>query len=977
MSRSLTAILGLASLTFLCLLYSAANDIVKVVSPQGCRMSWMSPSYILQTRFDQSWTPLANRYSLWLYREVGWQPNEVHGLPVLFVPGNAGSSHQVRSIASSAARQYYSSPYVISEEFSGREHAKPLDFFAAEFNEDLSAFHGPTMDSQISYTSAAISYILSLYPPGTQVILMGHSMGGVVSTALLDSSNISALITMSTPHTLPPASFDARMDALYAQNLQILQESPTPVLSICGGVTDTTIHSESCILPSATIAQKAELELYRRTVFTSALEGAWTGVGHREMVWCHQVRWRVARAALELAEARSGAQRAVVLDRWLRDGHDLPPAGWQTEGMALGERSSYEALPEGMHLVLKKPQGIHDYLLPVPLDGDGSKFVLYVSRGAVGPVSPQHAISLKASVFRCAPPSDSADSAAPPACQSLPPTTLKLLPHPIPGKSFPVPDEGSDESEGVVLFEVDVPPYLGEGEWVGVHIEGHEGGWVIGGFERSELVVSDISTFDLLLGKASITFPSGDRPALRTSIRLPKLTVDAILVYRLVPQHAEAQSSCSEPLLAPLLQYTSHSSEIHYFPLTHAKSVALHTHSTAPYVPPVRDAPSKGIAMTIYSSSQPGCESVLSFDIAIDWWASAGRAATRLPATLVCWATGVVCLLMLCAWREGRMRRHGKGISSVQEKFGLFVKGMLPKVLLASFVLALVPLPSSLYLGTRGEPLFAPLAPLIVMTATGAVIISWWMLSLVLMPIRWVRRRLGGRSNPQPHESGPMRRSTVASMTFILLLIFLLIPWQVAFLGCWIIQLSICTAPEDLHPADNPDRDARQDAMGGAIPLLDVNANANANEDEDSDAIRPPLRSNTNFSPPPSLRHSTSTNHENEHILLLMTWLIPFVAPILVVWVRALLTAGYTTPFNGDHNFLRILPILVLSDMCWGGKSVLSLPSPLVGWGFAGTALVVFLVGPRHAYLAYDMVNVQIGVVIVVFALLRGAPSRS
>jgi PGAP1-like protein len=41
------------------------------------------------------------------------------GLPVLFIPGNAGSSRQVRSIASSAARQHQQE----------RALGKPLDFF--------------------------------------------------------------------------------------------------------------------------------------------------------------------------------------------------------------------------------------------------------------------------------------------------------------------------------------------------------------------------------------------------------------------------------------------------------------------------------------------------------------------------------------------------------------------------------------------------------------------------------------------------------------------------------------------------------------------------------------------------------------------------------------------------------------------------------------------------------------------------------
>ena len=77
MSTRLVHALGLLSLLLAAILYYAAIDTVQSLSPQGCRMSWMSPSYVLQTQFDRSWTPLAGRYSLWLYREVGWQGSEV------------------------------------------------------------------------------------------------------------------------------------------------------------------------------------------------------------------------------------------------------------------------------------------------------------------------------------------------------------------------------------------------------------------------------------------------------------------------------------------------------------------------------------------------------------------------------------------------------------------------------------------------------------------------------------------------------------------------------------------------------------------------------------------------------------------------------------------------------------------------------------------------------------------------------------
>ena len=148
MGSYLTSTLGMLSLVAILLLYIASLDVARNVSPQGCRMSWMSPSYILQDRFDSSWSPFARQYSLWLYREVGWDSNQVchtlhmytshepsliqrkiQGVPVLFIPGNAGSSHQVRSIASSATRQFYASPEVVAHEFSSGDF-KPLDFFA-------------------------------------------------------------------------------------------------------------------------------------------------------------------------------------------------------------------------------------------------------------------------------------------------------------------------------------------------------------------------------------------------------------------------------------------------------------------------------------------------------------------------------------------------------------------------------------------------------------------------------------------------------------------------------------------------------------------------------------------------------------------------------------------------------------------------------------------------------------------------------
>lgn len=126
-----------------------------------------------------------------------------------------------------------------------------------------------------------------------------------------------------------------------------------------------------------------------------------------------------------------------------------------------------------------------------------------------------------------------------------------------------------------------------------------------------------------------------------------------------------------------------------------------------------------------------------------------------------------------------------------------------------------------------------------------------------------------------------------------------------------------------------------------------------------------------------------------------MTWLLPLAAPVLAVWVRTIQTAGYTTPFNGDHNVFKVAPVLVLVDLLGRGRPldatcVCSLSYLVVvlnhelcrraawrfpaRWGWVVVAVVAFLMGGRRAYLVYDAANVQVAILLLcqVKALLYG-----
>jgi hypothetical protein len=125
-------------------------------------------------------------------------------------------------------------------------------------------------------------------------------------------------------------------------------------------------------------------------------------------------------------------------------------------------------------------------------------------------------------------------------------------------------------------------------------------------------------------------------------------------------------------------------------------------------------------------------------------------------------------------------------------------------------------------------------------------------------------------------------------MLLILLLVAVILPWQVAFLGCWVIHLVTC-ATTHITPA--------------------VSGEATT-----------PAR-NSSSTPPLGPRH------EADHVLLLLTWLLPLAAPVLAVWVRTLATAGPIALDNigmGDHSILSIAPYLILVEYAsWTPDSLL------------------------------------------------------
>ncbi|GMM53932.1 Bst1 protein [Maudiozyma humilis] len=290
-----------------------------------CRSIYMYPSYARVDGFDKRFTPLAQKYHLYLYREQDkdQEPIEndaiqLNGIPTLFIPGNAGSFKQVRSIASACANLFFDSPESIENEYS-----QNIDFFAADFNEDFTAFHGQTMLDQAEYLNDAIAYILSLYeqshgksdkPLPESVIIVAHSMGGIVARVMPTLQNhvpgsMNTILTLSSPHAAAPVTFDGDILKIYRKvNDYWRQQFEDPesffsknvsLISITGSIQDTVLPADYAAVHDIIPLQNGF------TTYTTTIPGVWTPIDHLAVVWCKQLRLVLAKLLLEIVDNRS------------------------------------------------------------------------------------------------------------------------------------------------------------------------------------------------------------------------------------------------------------------------------------------------------------------------------------------------------------------------------------------------------------------------------------------------------------------------------------------------------------------------------------------------------------------------------------------------------------------------------------------------------------------------------------------------
>ncbi|KAK4057876.1 GPI inositol deacylase [Microbotryomycetes sp. JL221] len=993
----------------------------------SCRMSYMSPSYLHLSGFGTEYTRLgAGPWGVYLYREVGWdddplarhrqrEPNSprqddsalhLTGTPVVFVPGNAGSFRQVRSLASAASRAWFEVPGFRRKGISSREGAKSLDFFTIDYNDDFSAFHGQTLLDQAEYLADTIRYILSLYhqrdnvgrPDPTSVIVVAHSMGGIVARAALlhpnyQSGSISTLLTIATPHIVPPVTVDSGVDKVYnsinalwrdAYGLSASTSSTSSssqlararaeladlvLVSVSGGVSDVTIASESASLSSILPPNDS----HGFTVFTTAIPTVQTPIDHLAILWCQQLMQVVAHAMLSIVDVRNPSgvvprqERIDKLSEKLLGALESRPKsieGRQLELAVLERGEAARNLKRGERLVVRQEDHATKrvvYLLPVPttMTYGSTKVFSLLTSASIGRAKEQ-----LVEVYACGPSGANTQAATSresaeksPLCWALFPTHVTPVPvsrHAAVSPILPAPVE--DGTMGFVNIDT---TQLEDMTSIAIVVKPGQR-WILAEFSDKDKRVETVakSAWQLMLSGYKLpSFPS--TPSLVSEIWLPALD-SSLLTYKLQVFRSDCHDSPASSLFAPLVrQFSPLLHESKYFP--NVRRASLYTHSSGPYLPPPASPfASTGSRLQLFLDPTCSHDSATSASVAIeiklDLWTTLGNLVMRYRIAAVSFPFAIIILVFsrqLTAYNAGDpFMPFGTALSFFARQAFVPMLGIVTLVSLIQAVLL------STHLSIK-QALHA--ASIDDMTSSAARTSS---------PSSWLANMLlGNQSTFFAGTAAFVLFSMLSVVLFEYLALHCLVAGMAAIVRflhsrgprAWRKALTVCE-PRDSLPTQ------RIVTMGALLLIVLVFAPYQFAFlviflVHLFSTVRALLLAQDASSPttPASSRRLWDRYHYSFANLLIMMALLPINALILVVWVRNL-AVGWLAPFSTDHNVFNILGFLLNVEALHSGKMLgrtptglpfaISVALPVITAGFS------LLWGIRYAHNIFPLANV-------------------
>lgn len=573
----------------------------------------------------------------------------------------------MRSLAAEAA--YHFHDHIQNEPDALADGKRALDFFSVDFNEDITAFHGQTLLDQAEYLNDAVAYILSLYhnpsrsirspdlPDPSSVIIVGHSMGGIVARTMLimpnyQANSVNTIVTLSAPHARPPVSFDVDIVSTYkkindywrqAYSQRWANDNPlwhVTLISIAGGGLDTVVPSDYASISSLVP------ETHGFTVFTASIPHVWTGMDHLAITWCDQFRKSVIRALYDVVDVSRPMQTVPRAERMrsfkkffltgLEDIAEKTLPHKDPKTLLTLEDNSNSIISQGERLVLRsfghqrKPKA---YLLPVPPQGapEGRKFTLLTDQKIDATGENGKLEVLFCSVF----PLQAGQSAAifsmdmdlsgdssgstRLACKNAASDVIHL-PASTKNSQFPF-----DKARPFSYLQYDLED-LADHQFVAVVDKAveHTNGWVMAEFSAriESTIETSLGLRKLLSSGVHVKLPA-KRPMVM-DIKVPALH-SSLLAYEL----KISSKGCGDrgELFAPLLrQYIQEVYESKFY--VNAKKADINLHGVAPYMPPPFKrnrslSELNGLSLQLWTDTT--CEAPVKVDLEVDLFGSLGK----------------------------------------------------------------------------------------------------------------------------------------------------------------------------------------------------------------------------------------------------------------------------------------------------------------------------------------------------------------
>jgi pimeloyl-ACP methyl ester carboxylesterase len=871
---------------------------------------------------------------------------QVRGVPILFVPGNAGSYKQVRPIAAEAANYFHE--VLQHDEHAIKAGARNLDFFTVDFNEDISAFHGQTLLDQAEYLNEAIRYILSLYldprisdrdpdlPDPTSVIVLGHSMGGIVARTMLimpnyQSNSINTIITMSAPHARPPVSFDGQSVQTYkdindywrhAYSQQWANDNPlwhVTLVSIAGGGLDTVVPSDYASVESLVP------DTHGFTVFTSTIPNVWTSMDHQAILWCDQFRKVITQAIYDVVDVHRAtqtkprAERMRVFKKWFLTGMEAvaektAPRSDPTTLLTVDDNSD-AIIAEGERLVLQNlgTAGIvRAHLMPIPPSGSPGmkRFTLLTDSKLDKPGENGRLEVLFCSVIPSQPSQSWAGfpsqmdlskgntGSTRLACRTAAPDVVSL-PASTRSTHFPFYTDGEREITPFSYLEYGVDD-IAEHQFVAVveKTTTPTPGFVVAEFSdhAQSHRTRHISLRSLLAFGMKLRLPA-ERPMV-SEIKVPSLQ-SSLLAYNLRISHQSCDGN--KELFAPLLrQYLAEPYESKYF--VNAREATVSLHGVAPYVPPPLKGKVDEDGLSFQFWTDPTCNSSIHIELTADFMGSLGKLYMRYRTVFAAFPLFIVALVLR---KQFRVYDDTGIFIPFAESLDLCLRQSIPLMLVSLTFLTLSTGGSTpagdasfwdwrdgtfsimdfhqndLLIGTE-DPLFLFLIPLIAVVCVGVCTVLNYMALMLTHLLGAVASfatfRPGWTRNEDRSRAGPAAffcpspRRRMITAAVLLFLVTTVVPYQFAYLVACLVQL-----------------------------MTTVRAQRIAWE----------------------LRSTANSNFYNyaHSVFMLMLWILPINLPTFVVWVHNL-AVHWLTPFTSHHNVLAVMPFIVLVETLTTGKMI-------------------------------------------------------